>query len=101
MDDDQIAEMKEFFDCYDDHGTGKIDNKDIEKIMNILGEAPTPEEIQAIVKEIDYDDDGVVDFDEFTCLMVKHMRKVDETLEEELVTVFNRFDKDHDGFIGA
>ena len=100
MDDEQIQEMKEFFDCYDDDGTGKINNKDIEKIMNLLEEYPSPEEIDKIVREIDYDGDGVVDFDEFTCLMVKHSRQTYDTLEEELETVFKRFDNDNDGFIG-
>ena len=96
----ELIEMKEFFDCYDDSFTGKINNSDIEKIMNILGEFPSSEEINQIVKEIDYDQDGVVDFDEFTCLMVKHMAHQDSTLEEELETVFKRFDADGDGLIG-
>ena len=92
--------MKEFFDCYVDDESDTIDNNDIEKIMQILGEDPTPEQIAKMVSEIDFDADGVVDFDEFTCLMVKQMKHVDDTLEEELETVFKRFDSDNDGFIG-
>ena len=41
----------------------------------------------------------MIDFDEFTCLMVKQMRDVD-CAEEELVAVFKKFDKDEDGEIG-
>ena len=51
--------------------------------------------VDKIMLEIDYDKNGVVDFDEFIVLMVKTMVSVDRT-EEELVSVFKRFDKDND-----
>ena len=92
--------MKEFFDLFDENKSEKISNMDIEKVMNALGEHPTLERILEMILEIDYDDDGMVDFDEFTCLMVKQMKDV-EGSEEELVAVFKRFDKDEDGEIGA
>ena len=69
--------------------------------MIVLGENPSPEDINKMVAEIDYNNDGLVDFNEFTCLMVKQMKHVDDTLEEELVEVFKRFDADADGLIGA
>ena len=87
--------MLEFFELFADTRVGKISNSDVEKVMNELGEYPTHERVLEMVKEIDYDCDGMVDFDEFTCLMVKQMRDVDNS-EEELVTVFKRFDKDGD-----
>ena len=69
--------------------------------MIVLGENPSPEDINKMVAEIDYNNDGLVDFNEFTCLMVKQMKHVDDTLEEELETVFKRFDKDGNGVIDA
>ena len=96
--------MFEFFICYVDENTDEpvpiINTNDIEKIMIVLGENPSPDDLEKMVKEIDYNNDGMIDFDEFTCLMVKQMKHVDDTLEEELETVFKRFDKDNDGFIG-
>lgn len=83
-----MDEMREFFDLFDEDGSGKITNNDIEKVMNTLGEFPTPERIEQMIKEIDYDSDGLVDFEEFTCLMVKQMKDVDSS-EEELVMVFH------------
>ena len=53
-----------------------------------------------MILEIDYDADGMIDFDEFTCLMVKQIKDVEDS-EEELVIVFKRFDKDGDGLINA
>ena len=92
--------MKEFFDIFDDKEAGKISNKDIEKVMASMGEYPTEERILEMINEIDYDADGLVDFDEFTCLMVKQIKDV-ENAEEELVVVFKRFDKDGDGQIDS
>ena len=61
--------------------------------MTGLGETITKERIDSLIKEIDYDLDSNVDFQEFLCLMVKTLATADQQ-EEELVTVFNRFDKD-------
>ena len=53
-----------------------------------------------MIEQIDYNNDGEIDFDEFICMMVKRLHEND-SIEEELVTVFNRFDKDGDGEIGV
>ena len=66
--------------------------------MQGLGESPTPERIDELIKDIDFDDDGEVDFDEFVCLMVKTLYEADKA-EEELVCVFQKFDKNCDGEI--
>ena len=66
--------------------------------MQGLGENQTPEQLDELIKEIDYDDDGEVDFDEFVCLMVKTLNEADKA-QEELVQVFNKFDINCDGEI--
>lgn len=53
-----------------------------------------------MIQKIDYNCDGECDFDEFVCLMVMTLAKADHE-EEELVTVFKRFDKNGDGEICA
>ena len=52
------------------------------------------------MEKIDYNKDGMVDFNEFQVLMIKTMVSVDQS-EEELVTVFKRFDKNKDDQIDA
>ena len=100
-----LKEYKEMFDIFTETSIGedgkptgeeKISNEEIGKVMVALGENPSDEKIAEIVLDIDYDGDGKVDFDEFTCLMVKTLADSDKA-EEELVEVFNRFDFNEDG----
>ena len=49
-----------------------------------------------MIVEVDFDKNGMVDFDEFVCLMTKILTQRDKD-EEELITVFKRFDVNGDG----
>jgi calmodulin len=48
-----------------------------------------------MIKEVDVDNNGEIDFDEFCGLMVKKMKESEP--EEELVEVFKIFDRDGNG----
>ena len=90
-----FEEWKEIFDIFDDNNTNSIESEEIIKVMQGLKMNTDQASVDKIMLEIDYDKNGVVDFDEFIVLMVKTMVSVDRT-EEELVSVFKRFDKDND-----
>ena len=65
-----------------------------------LGQKVTPEEVKQLIQTNDFDGDNQINFDEFLCLMVKTLTIMD-SVEEELVVVFQRFDSDGDGQIGV
>ena len=67
----QMEEFKEIFDIFDMNGSGTIENDEIVSVMNILGENVQRHKVRQMIIEVDFDKNGVVDFDEFTCLMVK------------------------------
>ena len=73
-----LQEYKEIFDIFDETGDGTISNDEIGKVMQGLGENPTPERIDELIKEIDYNSDGEVDFNEFVVLMVKTLHEADK-----------------------
>lgn len=52
-----------------------------------------------MIKEVDFDGNGMIDFNEFLALMANKLRDTD--LEEEYITAFKIFDRDGDGLLSA
>ena len=67
--------------------------------MRSLGEQPTDAELQVMIREVDTDGNGTVDFMEFSNMMAKKMCETDS--EMELREAFKVFDKDGNGSISA
>ena len=96
--DDFAANLKTIFDRYDDDGSGEIDAEELLEIMRSLGVQVTEEvrrraarpgrarsspgsagrltarasrtqEIEVMVKEIDEDESGTIDFEEFKAMV--------------------------------
>ncbi|XP_048586172.1 calmodulin-like protein 12 [Nematostella vectensis] len=99
LSDEQISEYKEAFYMYDADGSGHVTTKELHKAMRTLGFNPTEEEIQEMVNEVDYDGNGVLDFNEFVDLM-ENQKKPDEE-EQDLINAFHVFDSDDKGYIEA
>ncbi|KAJ1645557.1 hypothetical protein LPJ64_002847 [Coemansia asiatica] len=95
----QIKEFRAAFDEFDKDGNGSISKEELESAMKtILGDKV---EINAeeLIKAVDKDGDGEIDFVEFTTLMAQYYNTSSE--EEELREAFKVFDKNGDGFISA
>ena len=95
----QVGEIKEIFSFFDKNSDGCITAKEIGEVMRSLGATPTEAEIEAIVKQIDTDGSGIIDFPAFLTMMAKTMKEKDS--EEEIREAFRVFDRDRDGFISA
>ena len=67
--------------------------------MRNLGQNPSEEELKQMIREVDLDGNGTIDFKEFLCLMVKKMKGTDT--EEELIEAFKVFDRDGNDYITA
>uniref|UniRef100_A0A4W4HMW8 Troponin C, slow skeletal and cardiac muscles n=1 Tax=Electrophorus electricus TaxID=8005 RepID=A0A4W4HMW8_ELEEL len=79
---------------------GCISTKELGKVMRMLGQNPTPEELQEMIDEVDEDGSGTVDFNEFLVMMVRCMKDDSKAKsEEELSNIFRMFDKNRDGYI--
>ena len=95
----QVQEFKEALDIFDVDGGGTITAEELGEVMKSLGQKPTRAQLEAMVREIDADGDGAIDFPEFLTMMLRKMNEGDP--ERELRDVFTVFDKDQSGTISA
>ena len=65
--------------------------------MRNLGQNPSEEELKQMIREVDLNGNGTIDFKEFMCLMVKQMK--DNDTDEELQYAFKVFDRNKNGYI--
>ena len=92
---EQTAEFKEAFALFDKDGDGTISTKELGTVMNSLGQKPTIAELEAMIKEVDIDGNGEIDFGEFLTMMAKKLKETD--LEEDIREAFRVFDKQNCG----
>ena len=95
-----IDEYREVYNIYDVEQEGAISDKQITEVMRHCGQSPSDEEVAEVVKKIDVDGSGLIEFNEFVILMVIQSCK-ESLVEEELVEIFKIFDKDGDGKISV
>jgi len=79
---EEIAEFREIFNLVDRDGGGSISAAELGELMDTLGIDASPEEIEAMILEIDEDGNGDIDFEEFVAVM---SRKVNATYTSDQV----------------
>jgi len=94
---EQRAEFVEAFALFDKDGDQTISADELGTVMVSLGQKPTKEEVLQMIRDVDENGDGTIDFGEFTTLMQMQMT-VSET-SERLVAAFKVFDDDGSGKI--
>jgi len=65
--------------------------------MKTMGKEMSREEIEDLIRNVDEDGSGCIEFEEFLEMMVVHMN--DQTEEEEIERMFECFDKNGDKYI--
>ncbi|KAL5008516.1 hypothetical protein ScPMuIL_014097 [Solemya velum] len=68
-DEDHEVALREAFKMFDRDGNGFIDADELRICMMNLGEKLTKEEVEEMIKEVDIDFDGRMDYEEFVKLM--------------------------------
>jgi troponin C len=103
--DEQKNEFKAAFDIFvEDSEDGTISTKELGKVLRMLGQNPSEQELQEMVDEVDEDGSGTIDFDEFTQMMAKQLaaealESIPERPEKELAEAFRIFDTNADGYL--
>jgi calmodulin len=96
---EQIQEYKEVFAIFDKDGDGEITSKELGTVMRALGQNPSEAIIEEMIKGVDTDGNGVIDWNEFLAIMIKFSLSSD--IDEEIAAAFRIFDQDENGFIST
>ena len=75
----------------------KFNFKELASVVATLGHKSKPEDVDDMIKQLDEDGSGTVDFPEFLIMMAKTMNQDDK--KEDLKQAFDLFDENNDGFI--
>lgn len=80
-------DIKEVFDSWDKDKSGKIDRKEMSKVMKELGNDLSTEQCIKAIEVFDQDNDGQINFNEFMVLIKKG---------DQIVSAQNQFDEEGD-----
>jgi calmodulin len=102
MTEEQIETYKEAFSMYDKNGDSKITIDELGDVVRNLGINPSKQKLSELLKEIDLDNSGTIEFNEFQIWMSNKMNSGKfERNEEDLLNCFKVFDENGDQFITA
>jgi Ca2+-binding EF-hand superfamily protein len=94
---EQVEKLWEAFKVFDEDGSGNISVEELGQVMRSLGQSPNETELRDMIKEVDVDFSGAIDFEEFKALMVSSQG--DRT--SRLKLAFSVFDENQSGEITA
>ena len=86
---DEVLEIKEAFDLFDTDHSGTIDTDELKQALGNLGIDAKNQTLQNMMNEIDKNQSGTIDLDEFIEMMTAKMS--DKDTPEDLRKVFDLF----------
>jgi len=87
--------LKEAFKLFDCDSNGRITVEELGKVMRTHGFDPTEEDLRDMIRNVDTNANGAIDFNEFIDMMVKRR----DCLDDDVAHAFKVFDRDGDGLI--
>merc|ERR1712113_53772 len=88
-------DVRATFRQVDTDQSGFIDKEELAAVLQKLGGAVNDEEVDKCYNELDENDDGKIDFEEFS----KWYLKSENRIESDIQQLFNKFDHDGNGYI--
>ncbi|RQM31229.1 hypothetical protein B5M09_002418 [Aphanomyces astaci] len=73
LDDEQMEEIKEAFSLFDTDGSGSIDARELKAAMRALGFQVKKAEVRKMIADIDKDENGTIEFENFVEMMTSRM----------------------------
>jgi len=90
----QKIEYKEAFAIFDKNGDGSISRDELKVVLDALGTNTTEENLDKLIMEVDMDNNGEIDYDEFLLMMYRQAQGVSSNKEAEVRKAFSIFERD-------
>eukprot|EP01129_Flabellula_baltica_P015038 TRINITY_DN7412_c0_g1_i1.p2 TRINITY_DN7412_c0_g1~~TRINITY_DN7412_c0_g1_i1.p2 ORF type:complete len:149 (-),score=38.92 TRINITY_DN7412_c0_g1_i1:51-497(-) len=97
--DEQRAKFQSAFNLFDENKDGTIDVEQIGVIFRALGQTPTEGDIARIIREVQEESNGLIDFETFFAYLQQQMAKA--YTEKDIKKAFEVLDFNGDGTIPA
>ena len=97
LSEEKLVELRCAFDLFDNDNDGKINPSELGRAIEKMGQKLTEEDLKEMIKEVDSDYNGSIEFSEFVQLMESKMK--DNDSEEEIFEAFKIFDKKGNGHV--
>jgi Ca2+-binding EF-hand superfamily protein len=91
----QISKLWEAFSVFDTEGNGSISLAELAQVTQSLGQSLHPAQLREMLREVDTDNSGSIDFAEFQALMISQVGDRRSRLE----LAFSVFDENNNGYI--
>jgi len=100
LDREQVITLKKAFDAFDMEKKGAISIETTGTILRMMGYKSSPDGFKELIREIDEDGNGELDFEEFVMLSANFLVEEDEeALKKELKDAFRIYSKENPGYI--
>nr|XP_039257101.1 uncharacterized protein LOC120333795 [Styela clava]XP_039257102.1 uncharacterized protein LOC120333795 [Styela clava] len=99
MGEERILQYKSAFAKFDKDSSGIISSKQLRRLLRTLGHNPGDDELRELVNQVDMDENGKIDFNEFI-IMIGHFDKSNNT-SEDLSHIFRVYDESTGGSINV
>ncbi|CAF1110565.1 unnamed protein product [Rotaria sordida] len=93
----QIKELRDTFNLFDRDRSGTISSSELQQVLTALNFKPTDSLLRKIMKEMDIDGNGTIEFEEFIRVMGSVYER--KFTENEMRQAFKCFDTDNSGYI--
>ncbi|XP_012944996.2 neo-calmodulin, partial [Aplysia californica] len=98
------SEIRELFRIFDKNHDNTISSSELGKMLRCMGMEVSEAEVATIMKELDKNGNGKIEYREFKAFMQEEMRRSEESPQEQeraIRMAFKVFDQNGDGVIDA
>lgn len=99
LSEEQLTEIKQVFDRFDQEETGQISSKDLGNILRSFGIDVLDRDLTDLLEEINRDNGGKISFSSFLEILISRLDNLE--FEKMIISAFEVFDSTKRGIISA